>query len=249
MKISKTQILNAILNFLLPPKCYACGDVIEEVSQLCPDCWKKLNFIASPLCACCGYPFAYEVSEEALCGYCIQKHPPYDIARATFVYDEGSKPLILKFKHGDALHGTNLLMDWLDRTGQDIYPQLKSPLVIPFPLHWTRLLKRMYNQSAIIGQKLAQRRGFDYQPSLLIRKKKTPYLGDFGREERKKILSGAFALHNRAKFILKNRDILLIDDVHTSGATLKSAARTLRKGGVGKIGILTLARVVNPYKI
>ena len=249
MEISLKQLSISLLNFILPPQCFTCGAVVEKRSQLCSDCWKKLNFISKPLCACCGYPFAYGVSEEALCGFCIHKQPPYDIARATFAYDEGSKPLILKFKHGDALHGVDLLVEWLDRTGYDIYSKLENPIVIPIPLHWTRLFKRMYNQSALLGQKLAQKRGLEYRPHLLLRPKKTPSLGSFSRDERKKILSGAFALHSEMKSILKDRDILLIDDVHTTGATIKAAARALKKGGAQKIGVLTLARVINPYKL
>lgn len=241
------NILRPLIDFILPPRCYGCGDVLDEHQQLCVNCWKSLNFISKPLCECCGYPFSYEVSEGALCGHCAHKLPPYDVARAVFYYDEGSKPLILKFKHGDALYGAGLLEEFLSKSSQDVVFKLENPIVTPIPLHWTRLFKRMYNQSAVLAQKLSQRNAIEYVPNLLLRQKMTPYLGNFGRDERKKILKGAFTLN--PKHAIKKRDILLIDDVHTTGATLSQAAKILKSKGARRVGVLTLARVVNPYKM
>ena len=239
--------LRPLLDFVLPPRCYGCGEIGDATLQLCSNCWKSLNFIVAPLCDCCGYPFSFSVSEGALCGHCLHQKPPYDIARAVFHYDEGSKPLILKFKHGDALYGAGLLERFLEKAEGDIFANLDQPLVTPIPLHWTRLFKRMYNQSAVLAQKLAQRKNLNYIPDLLIRTKKTPFLGNFNRDERKKIMNKAFQVN--PKHVIRERDILIIDDVHTTGTTLNQATKTLKSKGARKIGVLTLARVVNPYKI
>ena len=241
------HIFHDLIDFILPPRCYGCADVLDNHQQLCSTCWKALNFISRPLCALCGYPFSYEVSETALCAHCAHTPPAFDTARSTFYYDEGSKSLILKFKHGDATYGADLLEDFLSKASSDVISKLKNPTVTPIPLHWTRLFKRMYNQSAILAQKIAKRNSYAYVPDLILRKKMTPYLGNFGRDERKKILKGAFSLN--PKYKIKEKDVLLVDDVHTTGATLNHAAKLLKSRGARNVGVLTLARVVNPYKM
>jgi predicted amidophosphoribosyltransferase len=132
------------LNLLLPHRCPLCrrqgGD-----RGLCGACWRRLSFIDTPFCQCCGRPLPHALPHD-VCAGCHIAPPPLATARAAFVYDDGSRQLLLRFKHGDGLHLTPLLTLFL-RPHFDQFAA-SSPLVVPIPLHPTRYLKRRYNQAA-----------------------------------------------------------------------------------------------------
>ena len=99
------MLLRKALDAVLPPLCLCCGRVVAEPGSLCPECWSAVGFLAAPLCACCGHPFEVEGRADDLCGVCLAKPPPWRKARAVFRYDDCSKPLVVRFKHGDRLEG------------------------------------------------------------------------------------------------------------------------------------------------
>ena len=228
----------ALLNLVLPPRCIACGEEVEAVNALCGVCWRKITFLGEPCCACCGLPFAHHLGAGALCGACAGASPAFDRARSALRYDDGSRGLILAFKHGDRLHGARAFGEWMRRVGAELLED--ADLVMPVPLHWTRLFGRRYNQAALLAYAIQRAGGPRVVPDWLLRRRRTPSQGEFGPEGRQRNVRSAFAL-KRGKSV-KGLKIVLVDDVLTTGATLEECARVLKRAGAARVDALALAR-------
>ncbi|MDD3668684.1 MAG: ComF family protein [Alphaproteobacteria bacterium] len=233
------MIWTHILDFICPPACPMCRAFLRAPNQICPECFKELDFITRPQCAVCGLPFEFDIWEGSLCGACLRKKPRYDVARACLVYDEASKKLILPFKHGDRMELVPLLVRLLEQTGGDLIR--RADAVMPVPLHRLRLMKRKYNQAALLAQKLARGHRKRYLPHTLVRIRHTPIQGHLPPNQRRKNVARAFAV--KCPDQIRGKNILLIDDVMTSGATADECARVLKRAGARRVMILTLARV------
>jgi ComF family protein len=149
--------------------------------------------------------------------------------------------MVLALKHGDRLDLARPAAGWLMRAARPLL--LPDMLVAPIPLHWLRLLKRRYNQSALLSKALSGLAGLEHCPDLLIRRRATPSQEGRNRDARFANLSDALALHPRRAAKVEGRHILLIDDVMTSGATLAAAAEACVAGGAKGVSVLVLARV------
>ncbi len=238
------------MHVLLPPRCASCRVMVAEKGTLCGDCWQDLSFITSPMCACCGLPFAYDMGEGALCASCTADHPAYDTARAALRYDEHSRKLVTQLKYADQTHVVPLLARMMARV---LPPALLASkvraanlVVVPVPLHRYRLFTRRYNQSALLASAIAKDLALPYCPDMLLRVKHTPPQASLSKAARGKNVQGAFSVHPKQKVPLKGKEIVLIDDVLTTGATLQACAKKLRQGGAKAVHCLTLARTVLP---
>ncbi|WP_372398012.1 ComF family protein [Azospirillum sp. HJ39] len=229
-----------LLNALLPPRCLSCGEGVDRQGGLCARCWTGLTFIAAPLCACCGLPFEYEAEQGSLCASCLADPPPFARARAVLAYDDGSRPLMLGFKHGDRIHAAKSYGVWLARTGRELLED--ADRLAPVPLHRGRLFRRRYNQAALLAQALSRHCGVPALPDLLQRHRATPTQGGLDRQDRHRNVRGAFRL--RPGLSVAGQRLVLVDDVLTTGATLAECARVLLRAGAARVDVLTLARVV-----
>ena len=234
------------VDIVLPHRCLASGEIVDSGGALIPAAWQALSFISKPFCACCGMPFGFAgesvPGEEARCASCLSDPPPYETARAALVYDDASKGMILKFKHGDQCHAVQTFIPWLVRAGAGILEG--ADVLIPVPLHRWRLLGRRYNQAALLAQGLSRVCGVAALPDALVRKRATPIQGHMSRAEREKNVRGAFAVNPRHAGALSGRRVVIVDDVYTSGATVKECAGVLKKAGVEAVHVLAVARVV-----
>jgi ComF family protein len=236
------RVASRALDVLLPRQCLRCGCIVETMGTLCPSCWPQLRFIDLPFCAVCGVPFAVDLGPQAVCGECAQSRPVYGRARAVLVYDGGSKPLILKFKHGDRTEAAGPFGRWMAKAGEEILAD--ADVLAPVPLHWTRLFTRRYNQAALLAYAVGRESGVAVVPDLLLRRKRTPKLGKLGPAARRRAVQGAIAMHPRRRHRVEGKRVVLIDDVHTTGATLSACVRALLGAGAGRVDVLTLARTV-----
>ncbi|MDE2029777.1 MAG: ComF family protein, partial [Alphaproteobacteria bacterium] len=212
---------------------------VGGAASLCPDCWQKIHFITPPLCACCGAPFDIPAGEGMLCGACLDQPPPYTSARAAMLYDEDSRRLILGFKHGDRTNAASALAGWMQRAGGESLRDADA--LLPVPLHRWRFFRRRYNQSALLAQRLAEKTGISFWPDALRRIRATPVQGHMKRKERRENVRNAFAASAHHDF--KNKTLVLIDDVLTTGATVEECAHILLKAGAKEVRVLTLSRV------
>lgn len=238
------QLGRMAMDTILPGQCMACGVFTESDAPLCPACWSKVSFATEPLCRCCGLPFEFEIEGGQTCASCLARHPDFDRARSVMAYDENSKKLILDFKHGDRTERTKALVAMMAQAGKDLLTD--ADLILPVPLHWTRLFQRRYNQSAMLAGGLGQSSGVPVLVDGLVRKKKTAPQGHLSRSKRERNVQGAFAVKPGRQSQLKGKKVLLIDDVLTTGVTVSACARTLRRAGAEQINVLTLARVMRP---
>lgn len=236
-----------VLDLLLPWRCIACGASVEGPGALCPECWSGITFIAPPVCACCGYPFPYEVGASALCASCVAHPPHFERARAVFAYDDASRGPVLAFKHADRIDAAPAFGQWLKRAGAELLAD--DPLILPVPLHRTRLMARRYNQSAELARALAAASGAACVPDLLRRTRRTPSQGGLSASGRRRNVQGAFAVRPGMEARIRGRRLLLVDDVFTTGATADACARALRRARSGPVDVLTLARVVRPGQV
>ena len=236
-----------VLDGLLPPRCAACGQEIESGQGLCAGCWGRLTFIDAPHCACCGLPFDFEISGTTLCGACLADPPPFDRARAALVYDDHSRSLILGFKHGDRTDRAGVLGRLMAR----LLAGLDAPVdvVVPVPLHRWRLWRRRYNQSALLAQAIADAAEGVYRHDALVRTRATPSQARRNARERRQNVRGAFKVEPRAVPALAGRHVLLVDDVMTTGATVRECARVLKQSGAAEVSVLVIARAVLPVRV
>jgi ComF family protein len=231
-----------LLDAVLPPRCLKCGEIVGDAGSLCGKCWQALRFLGPPCCACCGLPFEFDMGENSLCAACIADRPLYNRARAALTYDDASRDLILRFKHADRTDGAATFAGWMARAGAELIAT--ADIVTAVPLHRWRLVRRRYNQAAILANAIGRTRGKLVIPDLLVRRQATPSQGHLGPSQRQRNVAGAFALRPGRAQVVAGARILLIDDVLTTGATAEACARTLRSAGAAAVDLLVLARVV-----
>jgi ComF family protein len=232
-----------VLDLVFPGQCLRCKTDVAEPRTLCASCWSKIRFIDEPMCRVCGVPYDSPLEAGLVCATCLAEPPPYARARSVFRYDESSRDLVLSFKHADRLEGAPAFAAWFARAGGGFLEEVD--FITPVPLHWGRLVRRRYNQAAILANALSARNGVPALSNLLLRKRATASQGEMrSRRARKLNVAGAFTLNRRHASAIKDRHILLVDDVLTTGATVTACARALKRAGAGEVSVMTLARVV-----
>jgi ComF family protein len=237
------QAFSPLVDLIYPPRCPTCGDAIGEHGGLCLSCWNELVIPGEPCCASCQRPFGQDaVAEGSLCAVCLASPPRHDGISAATLYNDTSRKLVLAFKHGRKITLAKLLA----RLMLARLPELEGDwLLVPVPLHRRRLWERGFNQSALLAREIARVRGKTLLVDGLIRSKATPSLGGLGRKERARVLSGAIAANPMRADQLKGGQILLVDDVMTSGATGDASIVALRKAGAETVRIACFARVLD----
>ena len=237
-----TALLQTLAGLVYPPRCLACGDLVDSDFGLCPSCWRDTPFIGGLVCDSCGVPLPGEGDGARIeCDDCLARPRPWDSGRAALLYRDQARKLVLALKHGDRTDIARPAAAWMARAAGRLAEG--DPLVAPIPLHWSRLARRRYNQSALLSQHLARALGLDHCPDLFQRRIRTPSLDGRSAEERFSVLSGAIRAHpGRARHIA-GRSVLLVDDVMTSGATLAATAEAAHAASAARVCVITLARV------
>jgi len=236
------QIQTAV-SLIYPPRCLGCGGLVESDFGLCGPCWRDTPFIGGTICEGCGMPLpGVDDGFRLDCDDCMAHPRQWSQGRAALLYRDQARALILALKHGDRLDIARPAAAWMARAAK---PLLKdAPLIVPVPLHWTRFLKRRYNQSAILAGELARQTGLGSCMDLLQRRRRTASLDGKSRQQRFVALDNAIGLNPRHKNAIKRRVILLVDDVMTSGATLTACTDVCLQAGAANVRVVVMARVV-----
>jgi ComF family protein len=230
------------LDFALPPRCAGCGEIIGDVHGFCPDCWSTIDFLRGSLCLTCGIPL--EATEAGQCGGCLARPPIIARTRAAIVYGDIARSIAIRLKYGRkvALARTmaRFMAPLIDRDRDSL-------LLVPVPLHRWRLWGRGFNQSVLIARALAPALGIAQDPLVLKRTRATPPLKAMSMAERRRAVSGAFAVSDPAR--IDGKTIILVDDVLTTGSTAEACARVLTKAGAARVELVAWARVVRPRRL
>jgi len=229
---------------LFPPLCLACSDVLSGAADqvFCPDCQRQITFITGNRCPVCGIIFPDSPSEDHLCGNCLEHKPWFSCARAAVSYEGVVLDAIRRFKYGRDITTGSALATFLSGFEFDDLDFNMFDAIVPVPLHIKRLRERGFNQSLILARALGKKHNLNVDFSLLKRCKLTLTQTGLDKTERQKNISGAFVAGPREK--IRGRNLILVDDVYTTGATINECARTLIKTGAAKVAVLTLARVL-----
>jgi ComF family protein len=237
------SLFEKLLQFLLPSQCYCCGRFLEEGQRgVCPDCHSEIRWIEPPFCSICGTPFVSSEIENHPCGPCVTKKRYFRVARALGFYQGPLREAIHRWKYEGKTYLTPLFAGWLSEGLHRYWNDIPFDLLIPVPLHSSRLRKRGFNQALLLVKELSHRTGIPYLKRAL--RKRTPTLPqvNLNGPEREKGVRGSFQTDERDQ--LQGKSVLLIDDVYTTGATVNECSRVLVAGGAKEVYVLTLAHTV-----
>ena len=231
------RLLGFLLDVVFPPVCAGCGRV---GSILCANCETRMAHVPEPICASCGRfkDMAIAQAVVELCHDCRADPPSLTQMRAALRYEEPTISIIHRMKY----EGYFALAEPLARILAGGWPVWSTPpeLVVPIPLHPRRRRQRGFNQSELLARSLAQAKGIAVNSAALQRTRNTvPQVG-LGPEERKSNVQGAFSAEPES---VRDRHVLLVDDVLTTGATMSAAAGALLAAGASRVSAYCLARV------
>jgi ComF family protein len=230
-----------VLDFALPPRCAGCGTIVGDVHSFCLDCWKQVEFLGESGCSTCGLPL--QSTEQMTCVVCLAKPPRIARTRAAVAYGELSRSLAIRLKYGRKVAIARTMARYM----APLVSREGDRLLVPVPLHRTRLWRRGFNQSALVARELSHRLGIASDPLALRRVRRTPPLKGMSPIQRRKTVAGAFRI--RDKDAVSGKVVILVDDVLTTGSTAEACARTLKRAGAARVELVSWARVVKPSQL
>ncbi len=230
-----------LVRTILPPNCLACGIPVSSEGALCTDCWNGLRLIERPFCERLAIPFTYDLGEGTLSAEAIADPPPFERLRAVALFDGTARQLVHAVKYRDHLELVRWMAAWMARAGADVLEA--ADIIVPVPLHWRRLWWRRFNQSAVLATALAKQSGKPVALAALKRVRPTPKQVGLGAKARSDNVRGAFRVTAEGQPDIAGRRVLIVDDVYTTGATMKAVTRALKRGGAGDVDALVFARV------
>jgi ComF family protein len=248
------RLRRSVLDALFPRRCLACqalyllpADMAEEGilnAFFCPVCREEICAVAAPLCLCCGVPFRGQEQESHRCGRCLANPPHFEMARAAGRYQGGLKLAVKALKFRSRVELAPALARLLDEAHQRFFQDRTADLVVPVPLHPVRMRRRGFNQAYTLLRAWRQLweddKALVMNRHLLVRRRPTVSQTGLDRKRRRANVKGAFVVTEPE--MAKDKKILLVDDVMTTGATVDECARVLRAVGAERVDVLTLAR-------
>lgn len=232
---------NWVLDLALPPRCPGCATITSQPASFCADCWSRIEWLGDAGCKSCGLPL--EATDIETCAACLAKPPTIGRTRAAVAYGETTRtlPLRLKYSRKVALART------MARFMRPLLDAAAEPVLMPVPLHRSRLWARGFNQAALIATELARSCGIEHAPFVLRRRKRTSALKGMSPLQRRQEVAGAFEIVD--KEAVDGRRIILVDDVLTTGSTANACARILLRAGASQVDLVCWARVVRPTQL
>ena len=236
----------ALLDLVLPPLCVACRAPVMSHGLVCGACWGKIGFISHPLCDRLGLPLPYGSGRPLVSAAALASPPVYDRARAVARFDGVMRELVHGLKFHDRHEGLPLFARWLRHAGAELLEE--ADLLLPVPLHRSRLWSRRFNQAALLAQHLSRQTGIETAVTLLVRVRPTRQQVGLSMAERRSNVADAFEIAPGQAARIRGRKIVLIDDVITTGATANACAHVLKRARAARVDLLALARVTDPLR-
>lgn len=238
--------LQSALRIVYPSQCISCGALTESDFGLCGTCWRSTPFAAGLVCDLCGVPLPGEdVGDIVHCDDCMSIPRPWSQGRAALIYRDNARRIVLGLKHGDRTDLARPSGAWMAMAAAPLWRD--DSVIVPVPLHWRRLLKRRYNQSALLANWVGKVAARPVCADALQRRTRTQPLEGMTREARFAALHGVITVHPGRVSRIRGRSVLLVDDVMTSGATLAACAEAALAAGAREVCVLLLARAVKDH--
>jgi ComF family protein len=234
-----------VLDIALPTLCVSCREPVHG-EGVCAACWAKLSFIAPPFCPRLGIPFVYDPGPELLSMEAIANPPAYQRARAAVRYDDVARTLVHALKYQDRTDLAPAMGRWMARAGKELLDE--ADVLVPVPLHWRRGWSRRYNQSGALAHVISRQSGVTLAAESLRRVRATEQQIGLSRARRASNVQGAFRVAADRMADIQGRQVILVDDVLTTGATVDACARALLRAKAAQVDVLTFARVVDSHK-
>jgi ComF family protein len=240
--MSGVSFRRCLVDFFFPPLCPLCRNVmtVNPANGFCAECLGQMKFLSHPFCSCCGLPFGSSAGEDHLCSRCLTEERYFAGARAVGFYEGGLAEAISRFKYQGATHLAKplgkLLIDYRN-TG---FSFSDFEVILPTPSSRERLRDRGFNQALLLARQVSRAHSIPLNFEALRRIRHTLPQTKLSGPEREKNIRGAFEVHRPEA--VKEKHILLIDDVLTTGATAGECAKVLRRAGAKQVDVLTLAR-------
>ncbi|NNE88506.1 MAG: ComF family protein [Silicimonas sp.] len=233
--------LQRVLSIVYPTQCVLCAAQVDKEGGLCGACWKETPFINGLACDACGAPLPGYEKGRAHCDDCLVTPRPWQSGRAAFQYDGNGRRLVLALKHGDRTDLAKPAAMWMQNAGRDILTD--DTLLVPVPIHWSRLLRRRYNQAAELSRAVSKLAGLETCQDALLRTKRTVSQNGMTVAQRQLNMEGAISANPKRYQAIEGRRVCLIDDVMTSGATLTACTTAAFDAGADQVFVMVLARV------
>ena len=235
---------NAFLDLVYPPSCLVCRKAVAAHGAICAECWRDIAFIERPYCERLGTPFERDLAQPGLISLEAAANPPaFGRARAVARYDsDKARALAHRLKYYDRLELADPIGRWMARAGAELLAE--ADVIVPIPLHRLRLLARRFNQSAALAQAISRESAVPAEMMALERVKPTAPQVGLTRAQRAANLSGAFRVPPENVDAIVGRNVVLVDDVLTTGATANAATRVLLRAGAARVDLLVFARAV-----
>jgi len=240
------QLARGLSDAVFPPVCVHCRGLVETDGEpeaggfrhLCRRCAAQIDFVRPPHCSTCGHPFYGEVEGERMCPHCDGLDPAFNEGRTAVLFKGPARALVIELKYHRGLH-VLADMEEIFRRATHVCELARGAVLVPVPLHSRKQRERGYNQAALLAAALARAAGGGARVEPLLRRTAdTATQTAFDRRTRMANLKNAFALA-RGAAVNPGLNYLLVDDVFTTGSTLNSCARTLRRAGCLNLGVIT----------
>ncbi len=234
--------LRSAERMLFPPACVGCTRRVTQAGTLCAACWSGLLFFEPPWCEIMGTPFSHEMGPGFLSADALLRPPPFRRARAALAYSGIAKQMTQRLKYGDRTELAPTMARWMARAGHELVAD--AELIVPVPLHWRRLLARRFNQSAELARGIVKLSGARFAPGCVKRHRHTRQQVGLGLGERNRNVRGAFQVTAGGRRLVAGRNVLIVDDVYTTGATVRALTHALIAAEARNVDVLTFARVI-----
>ena len=235
-----SDLFEAVINIIFPRRCLICDRDVSDTHKICKACCSNIKYITSPICNKCGFPFVADTGRDHLCGNCLCSRVYFTKARAVGYHEGVLQEAVHQFKYNKRTILSKPLGALMVSHAHDSLDIKSYDYLVPVPLHYKRLRERGFNQSLSLTRHISKRHGVPIDFRSLKRIKWDRPQINLSKKEREQNVKGVFYLNTKSELV--NKDVLLIDDDYTSGATVNECAKVLMTAGIKRVDIFTLCK-------